>query len=64
MSKIFGIIILFAAAWIMYRLQAGGGCCGQQGKNSCGTGISESDPMSGKVEEAVKKSGCESQIPD
>jgi len=29
MSKIFGIIILFAAAWLMVRLQAGSGsCCG------------------------------------
>ena len=36
MSKVFGIIILFAAAWLMYRLQAGGGCCsgGNQGSGS------------------------------
>ena len=45
MSKVFGIIILFAAAWLMVRLQAGGGsCCGGGYKNpdhiqgSCGDG--------------------------
>jgi hypothetical protein len=27
LSKIFGMVILFAAAWLMYRLQARGGCC-------------------------------------
>jgi len=27
MNKIFGIVILFAAAWLMYRLQAGSGAC-------------------------------------
>lgn len=63
-NKIFGIVILFAAAWLMYRLQAGGGCCGQQGENSCSTDLSDTDPISGKVEEAFKKSDRELQIPD
>jgi len=47
LSKIFGIVILFAAAWLMVRLQAGSGsCCGgshdrsasdtEHGQSCCG----------------------------
>ena len=50
MNKLFGIVILFAAAWLMYRLQAGSGsCCGggydsssgsdrNRGQDCCGDG--------------------------
>ena len=38
MSKIFGIVIIFAAAWLMVRLQAGSGSCCQGSEHSSGSG--------------------------
>jgi len=35
MRIILGAVLIFGAAWLMVRLQAKGGCCGQQEENSC-----------------------------
>ena len=41
MSKIIGIVLIFAAAWLMVHLQAGSGACG--GGSDRGPGAQHSD---------------------
>lgn len=56
MNKILGIVLIFAAAWLMFRLQAGSGSC-------CDNDDDKSDPELRQCccEDLSKRDECEEE---